>query len=150
MTTRALARASVAAVVLLSSFLAFAQEPSLKESLIGLEKRSWEAWQKRDGAFFADFVTDDHVDVHAGGPADKAAVVAVVGSPVCVVKSYSVGDFRFTQLGPDTALLVYHAEQDTSCGGNAVPSPSWVSSLYVRRNGRWKNALFQVSDAAKK
>jgi hypothetical protein len=143
-------RILLAALVLLASTVAFAQENDVKGTIIALEKQSWEAWQKRDGKFFADFVTDDHVDVHGSGPADKKAVVAVVGSPMCVVKSYGVEDFHFTQFSPDTALIVYRAEQDTTCGGNPVPSPSWISSLYVRRDGKWKNALFQVTDAAAK
>ena len=45
----------------------------------------------------------------------------------------------------DTALLTYRAEQDTVCNGIAVPSPVWVSSLYVKRGGHWLNALYQQS-----
>jgi hypothetical protein len=48
-----------------------------------------------------------------------------------------------TKLSANTAVLVYHAQQKTLCGKLAVPSPVWVSSLYVRRNGRWLNAVFQ-------
>jgi len=117
--------------------------------LVDLERQSWEAWKNRDGAFFEKFLTDDHLDVHSSGPLDKKAVVAAVSSPVCVVKSYSVGGFRVTRLADDAARLVYRAEQDTTCGGHPVPSPSWIQSIYVRRDGRWQNAGFQVTDAAK-
>ena len=126
-----------------------AADAGLESTLVALERQSWEAWQKRDGKFFDGFLSDDHVDIHAGGPAGKKAVVAGVASPACVVKSYSVSDFRLTPLSPDSALLVYRAEQDTACGGQPVPSPSWVSSVYVRRDGRWQNVLFQVTDARK-
>ena len=122
----------------------------LEQTLVALERRSWEAWKNRDGAFFERFVSDDHLDVHSNGPIDGKAVVAGVASPACVVASYSVGEFRFRRLAPDAALLVYRAEQATTCGGRAVPSPSWITSVYVRRDGRWQNALFQVTDAAPK
>ena len=36
------------------------------------------------------FLSDDHVEVGFGGVIGKAAVVAGVGSPICVVRSYSV------------------------------------------------------------
>jgi hypothetical protein len=36
-------------------------EKGLKETLINLEKQSWEAWKRRDGKFFQDFLSDDHV-----------------------------------------------------------------------------------------
>jgi len=116
---------------------------AIKDSLVALEKRSWEAWQKRDGSFFQNFLADDHVELGFAGRANKATVVTFVGSPACVVKSYSVDKFELTIFDSGTALLTYHAEQDTTCGGNAVPSPVWVSSLYVKRGGRWLNALYQ-------
>jgi hypothetical protein len=122
----------------------------LEKTLIGLEKQSWVAWKARDGAFFQDFLSDDHIEVGTGGPASKADVVVFVGSPQCVVKSYSVSDFRLTVVGADTALLTYRAEQDTACGGAAVPSPAWASSLYARRNGRWLNVLYQQTPVVRR
>ena len=115
----------------------------LKQSLIALEKQSWVAWQKRDGAFYQKFLSDDHVEVGGRGTSSKKEVVDFVGSPVCVVTSYSVDNFNVTILDADAALIVYHAAQDTKCGGRQVPSPAWVSSLYIRRGGKWLNAMYQ-------
>jgi hypothetical protein len=116
---------------------------TLEETLVNLEKQSWEAWQKRDGKFFQEFLSDDHVEVGMGGPATKAQIVGFVGSPICVVKSYKVEKFRLAKFTDDIALLNYWAEQDTTCNGNRVPSPAWASSLYVKRGERWLNALYQ-------
>ena len=115
----------------------------LEATLVGLERRSWQAWQQRDGAFFEKFLSDDHVEVGIQGIARKRSVVAGVASPACVVRGYTLDAFQFTRLGPTTAVLMYHAEQDTLCGGQRVPSPAWVSSLYVLRGGRWQNAVYQ-------
>ena len=104
----------------------------VKEQLIKLEKQSWEAWKNRDGKFFQNFLSDDHVEVGFGGLANKAEVVAFVGSPVCTVKSYKLDRFEMKMLGKDTALLTYWEEQDTVCN-KQVPSPCWVSSLYMKR-----------------
>jgi len=136
------------------SAAAFGQAPqpdkgSLKETLAQIEKQSWEAWKNRDGKFFQGFLADDHVDVGAGGLTDKKSVVAFVGSPVCTVKSYTIDNFTLTEFGPDTALLTYHAAQDTACNGKPVPSPVWVSSLYVKRDGHWLNAMFQQTPTGK-
>ena len=122
---------------------------ALKETLVRLEKQSWEAWQKRDGKFFEEFLSEDHVEVGFGGLTNKATVVAGVDSPICVVKSYSVDKFELTVFDKNTALLTYHAVQDTSCGGNAVPSPVWVSSLYVKRRDHWLNAFYQQTQTRK-
>ena len=120
---------------------------SLEQLLTDTERASWVAWQHRDGKFFASFLSDDHVEVGTTGLANKAQVVAFVSSPMCVVKSYSVDRFQLTRFDANTALLTYRAEQDTMCGKTAVPSPTWVSSLFVRRNGKWMNALYQHTKA---
>jgi len=122
---------------------------ALKQTLITLEKQSWEAWKKRDGKFYQEFLSEDHVEVGSSGVATKGEIVPFVGGPVCVVKSYAVDKFELTVFDANTALLTYHAAQDTHCGGNAVPSPVWVSSLYVKRGGRWLNALYQQTPADK-
>jgi hypothetical protein len=120
-----------------------------KEELITLEKQSWEAWKSRDAEFFKKFLSDDHVEMGFAGPASKSDVVAIVGSPVCVVQSYSVDRFTVTLLDNNTALVTYHAAQDTSCNNKPVPSPVWVSSLYLRRNNRWVNVLYQQTPTSK-
>ena len=120
-----------------------AADPALKEALVAREKASWQAWKARDGKFFQDFLSDDHVEVGFNGVANKATVVAGVASPVCVVRSYTVDRFELTVFDPNTALLTYYADQDTTCGQNPVPHPVWVSSLYVKRGGRWWNAAYQ-------
>src|SRR6476661_9880879 len=89
-------------------------EAEIKEQLVKLEKQSWEAWKNRDGKFFQDFLSDDHVEVGFSGVANKATVVAGVGSPICVIRGYSVDRFELTVFDPNTALLTYYADQDTT------------------------------------
>ena len=120
---------------------------SLEQTLESAERQSWVAWQKRDGGYFQHFLSDDHVEVGTTGLSSKADVVAFVGSPACVVTSYSVDHFRITRFDANTALLTYRAEQSTMCGKTQAPSPAWVSSLFVRRSGRWENALYQQTRA---
>ncbi|HEX7251789.1 MAG TPA: nuclear transport factor 2 family protein [Thermoanaerobaculia bacterium] len=122
----------------------------LKETLVHRERQSWEAWKNRDGKFFQDFLSDDHVEIGFNGISKEAAVVAGVGSPACVVKSYSVDHFELTVFDPSSALLTYYADQDTTCGGNPVPSSVWVSSLYVKRGGRWWNAAYQQTQTKRR
>jgi Domain of unknown function (DUF4440) len=122
---------------------------SLKDHLVARERQSWEAWKARDGKFFQEFLSDDHVEVGFNGRTNKASVVAGVASPLCVVKSYAVDRFELTAFDANTALLTYHAEQDTTCGGRLVPSPVWVSSLYVRGDGKWLNAAYQQTQTAR-
>ena len=116
---------------------------TLADTLTQLEIKSWDAWKARDSSFYRTFLSDDHVELGWSGRSSKAEVLATVATPRCVVKSYSTDDFKFTQFNANSALLTYHAAQTTLCGGKPIPSPVWVSSLYVRRGNRWLNAAYQ-------
>jgi hypothetical protein len=121
---------------------------AIKEHLIKLEKQSWEAWKNRDGKFFQDFLSDDHVEVGLSGVTGKAEIVSFVGSPACTVKSYRLDRFQMKLLDKNTALLTYWEEQDTVCQ-KPVPSPCWVSSLYMKRGDKWLNVLYQQTPIPK-
>jgi hypothetical protein len=114
-----------------------------------MEKDSWVAWQGHDGKFFQDFLSDDHIEVGVGGPSGKKGVVDGVASGVCIVAAYKLDHFAFHQLGPDTAVLTYWADQTTRCGASVVPSPVWATSVYQRRGGRWVNVVYVHTPAAK-
>lgn len=141
---------SLILAVVASSWSQGAEQPAaMKEDLIKLEKQSWEAWKNNDGKFFENFLSDDHVEVQTGGVSSKATVVKGVTSGVCHVKTYALDHFEVRMLATDSALLTYHETQDTDCGGQPVPSPCWVSSLYIRRDGRWWNVLYQQTPEKK-
>lgn len=76
---------------------------SLKETLINLEKQSWEAWKKRDGKFFQGFLSEDHVEVGFSGTASKQQVVPFVASRACVVNGYAVDKFSLVTFDAKTA-----------------------------------------------
>ena len=124
------------------------ESDEVKEHLTQLEKQSWEAWKKPRWRIFSKFSLDDHVEVGFGGLANKAEVVAFVGSPVCRVKSYKLDRFEMKMLDKDTALLTYWEEQDTVCN-KQVPSPCWVSSLYMKRGDKWVNVFYQQTQIQK-
>ena len=122
---------------------------ALQEHLAAQERQSWVAWQNHDAKFFERFLSEDHVEVGPYGITNKSSVVAGVASPACVVERYAIGKPDFTRIAPDAALLTYRAEQKTACGGAPVPSPVWVTSLYVSRGGRWLNVLYHQTPIAK-
>ena len=115
-----------------------------------MEKKSWEAWKNRDGKFFQDFLSEDHVEVGFSG-VTWLRLCRVMCSKSGGLSSVSLPSTGFSHaLDANTAVLTYYADQDTACGGHPVPSPVWATSLYVRRDGRWWNALYQQTQTARK
>lgn len=138
-----------AALLAVAATCAGAAAPSAEETAVrDLEARSWVAWQNHDAAFFEQFLSEDHVEIHGYGVVGKAAVVEGVRSPFCKVQSYALGPLSVTAVSADSMLVTYRAEQDTTCGKARVPSPVWASSVYARRAGRWVNVLYQHTPVA--
>lgn len=124
-------------------------DQKLETQLTAMEKASWAAWQRMDVSFWTDFLSDDHIELNAFvGPVGKAAVIGGIAKKVCQVRTYKVDWFTFRRLDENTALLVYRADQDTSCGSVTVPTPNWATSIYQRRAGKWKNVLFELTPIA--
>jgi hypothetical protein len=117
-------------------------DPETQRALLDLERRGWDSLCAGTGAaFYRELMTDDAVMVLANGAVmDREAVVASFEHATPWV-SYDIDDVRLVDAGPDGAVLVY-----LGTGYRIGDQPAFagiMSSLYVRRNGDWRLALYQ-------
>ena len=142
----------LAVILIAVSSVAFGQTKMSKDSkvetqIIALEKASWEEWKNKNGAWFQTNLADDAVNVSDGGVSNKAQIVKFVTSE-CEIKSYSLDNLKFVMLDKDAALLTYTAKQDGVCSGKTIPASVRASSVYVKRGGKWLNALYMETPTA--
>ncbi len=81
------------------------------------------------------------MQVNSDGVFDKSQVVKATATD-CDVKSYSLDNFKFVMLSKDVALLNYTAMQDGVCSGKKIPSQIRATVNYVRRGGKWLEAMY--------
>ena len=150
-----------AMLVLTLASLAIAQEPTpsptpkpkaprvtaaqLQKQLVELETSMWNAWKNKDASVFEKNLSKDTVLVDGSGVSGKASVTG--GMAQCNIKSFSLSDWKITKLGASTALLTYKAVQDGTCGGTAVPSTVWASSIWMKRKDVWVATFHQETPA---
>ena len=77
----------------------------------------------------------------SGGVYNKAQIVKLAATD-CEVKSYSLDNFKFVMLDKNAALITYTGMQDAVCSGKTIPAIVRGSSVYVKRGGKWLNALY--------
>ncbi len=128
------------------SSVAFGQTKMSKDSkveaqIIALEKAGWEAWKNKDSSWTRDNVTEEFLLVNSEGVSNKAQVVKTTGTD-CEVKSFSLDNYKFVTLDKDSVLMTYTAMQDGVCGGKTIPPKVRASVVYVRRGGKWLEALY--------
>lgn len=119
----------------------------VRETLLDLERRGWDSLCDGTGdSFYGELMTDDALMVLANGQVmDRDAVVeSLRDAPPW--RTYEISDLRFVDAGDDAAAIVY--------GGRAyraAQEPAFVglmSSVYVRREGAWRLALYQQTPSA--
>ena len=112
------------------------------DELIELERAGWASLCDGTGDdYYGRTMTDDGVMVLANGTVmTRDDVVAALGQTPPWA-SYEMDDVRVVPVGEDSAALVYvgtgHRDSDDP------PFVGVMSSVYVKRDGRWKLALYQ-------
>ena len=119
----------------------------LQKQLSDTETALWTAWKNKDAAPFETNLSDDAVMVGEMGVSAKGAVTGDIKS--CDVKSFSLSDWKMTKMTTTATLLTYKATQEGSCGGMALPSSVWASSVWVKRKDVWVAVFHQETPARK-
>jgi hypothetical protein len=109
--------------------------------LWSLEHAGWAALCAGTGAdFYGELMTPDAVMVLAPGVVlDRDAVVASLGDAP-PWHEYLISDARCLEADRDTAVLVYTGRASRDDG---APFHALMSSVYSRREGRWRLVLYQ-------
>lgn len=142
---RALLAMTVAAAAWSSESLAqTADAAALLETLMGLEKESWQFLKDKNVAGMRGYMADDGSVIFGDGDRlDKAAFLKLMPDLRLDSITYnSPGEVRiWTQ---DVATLLYRVTYTSAIkDGKATTLKVMSSNTYVRRNGKWLSALYQ-------
>ena len=107
--------------------------------LEALEREGWEALSGPDGAAFYDEVmADDGVMVFPGMVLDKPQTLAAIAAER-PWSSFELAEVRVVKGNDDSAIVTYRA---TAQRGRVVYR-ALMTSVYARRDGRWRLLLHQ-------
>ncbi|WP_243226090.1 nuclear transport factor 2 family protein [Microbacterium sp. CIAB417] len=112
------------------------------DELLDLEHQGWRSLCDGTGAeFYGDIMTSDGVMVLAHGQIlDRRAVVDSLND-VPAWRTYDIAEARLIGLGDDHAILVYNGRAYRD--GEEPAFVALMSSIYTRRDGNWRLALYQ-------
>jgi hypothetical protein len=140
-------------IAIAASSVALGQTTMSKDSkveaqIIALEKAGWEAWKNKDSSWTRDNVTEEFLLINSDGVSNKTQVVKATATD-CEVKSYSLDNFKFVTLDKDSVLMTYTAMQDGVCSGKTIPANVRASVAYLKRGGKWLEALYMETPTVK-
>ncbi len=122
----------------------------IARAVIAREKASIEAWQRKDRAFFADFLTDDMTNFTAMNPyLEDEPKINFIPKFEQYAEMYKILDFQMfnprVQTYGDTAILTYNNSSIVSMGGRVSNFTGKVSVVYVKQGNTWRVAHFHES-----
>lgn len=115
-------------------------DPKLEAQIIALEQAGWKAWKDKDPAWYRTNTTEDVMLINSSGIANKTQMIKDLSA--CDVKSIALDDFKLVMLNKDAVLMTYTAKQDGVCSGQVIPAQVRSTVNYVRRGGRWLEAMY--------
>ncbi len=122
------------------------QDSKVEAQIIALEKAAWESWKNKNAAWFQANLAEDALQVNREGVLNKSQIVKVAGTD-CEIKSFSLDNFKFLMLDKNSALITFTGKQDGVCSGKTIPATVYSTSVYVKRGGKWLNALYTETPA---
>jgi hypothetical protein len=116
-----------------------------EEIAVSLERQGWEAAKAKDAASYERLLAEDFVRVGADGVTTKNGEKNDFDQ--LAMDTYKWEGLQVVHFTPDVTLLAYKATQKTTYRGQPLPSPTWISSLWIKRNGTWLNVFYQETKA---
>lgn len=121
-------------------------EDELTAKLVEKETSLWEAWKNKDSDAFDKTFTEDSVSMGANGLTKREEILKSIKESDCEVGSYAIEGAKASEITKDVVLLNYRTKIDATCGGEKLPSGSWVSSIWVRDGEEWKSSFYMGSN----
>jgi Domain of unknown function (DUF4440) len=119
----------------------------VREEIIAIERQAWEAWKRKDGAFFRSTLLPNAAYVSGTGLSTREEIAKGMETDTCKVDGYILRNQEVHSVSSEVALLTYRAMSDVTCGDRSVHADAWSSTLYVRDGDSWKVSFHQETDA---
>jgi len=117
----------------------------LRDEIIAQERAGLDSLKSGNLAPFNASIAEEAVFVDAHGPADKAQVMKNTAG--FRLTDYTISDIHFVPLSAKSGLIVYHMTESGNSHGRDFTAKVYVSSIWIRRKGKWLCVFSQETTA---
>jgi hypothetical protein len=114
---------------------------AVKAALAALD----DAFARQDGDAIKRMTTADHIAITSYYGAPKSVAEQIASLSDLKFKETAVSEVAVTLFGSDAAAIMFTAKNEGTFKGRPLPSPVFVTSLFVKRDGRWLERLYQTT-----
>ena len=122
---------------------------NIEQELLALERRYWDAVQRKDSEGAIELSDDSCIVVGAQGVGaiDREKLGKMLQAASYELKSYAFDDkqFQVRQIADNVAIVAYPVSEELVVDGKPMTLQAFDASVWVRRNGKWQCALHTES-----
>jgi ketosteroid isomerase-like protein len=125
------------------TFAGSSEQQSIANQIIAREKASVEAWQRKDKAFFADYMADDATYFNSFSPyLDADPKANFLPKFEQYVDMFQYNEFQMynprVQVYGDTAVLTYNSSVSATFAGQPMNYTAKATVVYVKQGNTWR------------
>jgi ketosteroid isomerase-like protein len=119
------------------------QTPAIADQIIAREKAGFEAWQRKDKAFFSDYLSDDATYFGMQSPyLETDPKVNFLPKFERMVEQFNIIDFQMynprVQVYGDVAILTYNHAVMANISGQPINYTGKMTAVYVKQGATWR------------
>jgi hypothetical protein len=139
-----LALTAVLSVVRLSAQMAPADRAAVEKQLVANEQKISDAFNKKDIATLKTLIADDGfgIDPMMGTTSIGEMYKQLPTMDMKVTEEHRT-DYKYIWVNPTTVILTYTWTGKATAMGQAMPSPTFNSTLYTKRGANWMAVFHQ-------
>src|SRR5512133_778501 len=123
---------------------------TIERELVKLERRYWQALKDKDVDAAMELTDEPCIVAGAQGVGviDHPTYIRMMEHASWTIVDFEIGDdIQVRPLGTDTAVLAYTVHEELEVDGEPVAFDAADTSIWVRRDGRWRCATHTESIA---
>jgi ketosteroid isomerase-like protein len=118
-------------------------QASNASQIIAREKAAFEAWEKKDKGFWADYLSEDATYFGPMSPyLDTEMKVNFIPKFEKYAEMYKYNDYQMynprVQFYGDTAILTYNGSYNITANGQPISFTTKTTSVYVKQGNTWR------------
>jgi hypothetical protein len=115
----------------------------LKNTFEAKIKVEWDALKNKDKKAYSDLLADDYQGVEVDGRGERTKIQAVAELADTNVFDYKLFGLKVIPLGQDATFVIYESTMQFPPKSVIRYSRVYITELWVRRAGQWKEVHYQ-------
>jgi hypothetical protein len=114
------------------------------EKLIANEKAVWDAYKQKDAKALGQLLAEDYYAIEDADGEIMSKAQAIQSVRSLELTNYEMKDVAVIPINDGSAIVRYKVKMEGAAFKHAfVPQWSMVSSVWVKRGGKWQNLMYQ-------